>query len=106
MRSKRLKPFLPTVIEVLEGGDDLASEAHAKSLLLARSAAIIKRKLHFARGLKHRGLALTEAGTLLKSQIPLLGRSPIGRINVRASRESIWWPTAATAAAASISTPQ
>ena len=83
MRSKRLKPFLPTMIEALEGGDEPAAEAHFKSLLLARSAAIIERKLHHARRLKRRGLTPTEAGTLLNGQIPLLGPSPIGRIPVR-----------------------
>ena len=106
MRSKRLKPFLPTMIEALEGGDEPAAEAHFKSLLLARSAAIIERKLHHARRLKRHGLTPTKAGTLLNGQIPLLGPSPIGRIPVRASRESIWWLTAAMATAASISTPQ
>jgi GntR family transcriptional regulator len=94
------------MIEALEGGDELVSEAHIKSLLLARSAAIIEPKLHHARRLKRHGLTPTKAGTLLNGQIPLLGPSPFGRIPVQASRESIWWLTAAMAPAASISTPQ
>jgi len=70
--SKRLKPFLPTMIQALERSGELVLVSPIKSSLLAMSAATIERKLQPARRrLKRRGLTTTRAGPLLKRQIPV-----------------------------------
>jgi len=70
--SKRLKPFLPTMIQALERSGELVLETHLKSLLLAMSAATIERRLRLVRRrLKPHGLTTTRSGTLLKRQIPV-----------------------------------
>ena len=70
--SKRLKPFLPTMIHALERSGELVLVSPIKSSLLAMSAATIERKLQPARRrLKRRGLTTTRAGPLLKRQIPV-----------------------------------
>jgi len=70
--SKRLQPFLPTMLEALERSGELVLEAPIKNSLLAMSAATIERKLRCARRrLKPRGLTTTRPGTLLKHQIPV-----------------------------------
>lgn len=69
--AKRLIPFLPTLIDSLERHGHLhLAEAH-RSQLLSMSAATADRLLHARRQAGERGLSTTQAGTLLKSQIPV-----------------------------------
>lgn len=67
--SKRLKPFLPEMVAVLERHKEIVLEAGVKELLLNMSCATIDRclqKEHF--GKKH-GISTTRPGTLLKNAI-------------------------------------
>ncbi len=69
--SKRLKPFLPEVIEVLEYHHELVLTPEMKALLLKMSRSTIDRCLTSER-LKHpHGLSTTKPGTLLKKAIPV-----------------------------------
>jgi IS30 family transposase len=67
--SKRLKPFLPEIVAVLERHQELSLSAETKALLLGMSRATIDRCLKGARFEKRRGLSTTKPGTLLKNAI-------------------------------------
>jgi hypothetical protein len=69
--SKRLMPFLPTLIEVLERHGHLHLTDTCRSQLLCMSAATADRLLHAHRTQGLRGMSTTRAGTLLKQQIPV-----------------------------------
>lgn len=70
--SKRLKPFLPEIVVVLERHQELSLSAEVKSQLLRMSRATIDRCLQPARfEEKRHGLSTTKPGTLLKKVIPI-----------------------------------
>jgi hypothetical protein len=69
--SKRLKPFLPEIVEVLERHEELILARETKQLLLQMSRATIDRCLQPARFEQRRGLSTTKPGTLLKKAIPV-----------------------------------
>src|SRR5438874_1025481 len=70
--SKRLVPYLPELVAVLERQGELHVEAETKRRLLALSAATADRLLAAERKLaKPHGLGTTEPGTLLKDSIPI-----------------------------------
>lgn len=70
--SKRLKPFLPEIVAVLERHRELSLSAEVKSQLLRMSRSTIDRCLQPARlAEKRRGLSTTKPGALLKKAIPI-----------------------------------
>ena len=77
--SKRLHPYLPEGIKVLERCDELTLSAKNKELLLhisrstmvAQSATTIDRCLAPVRFNSPHGLSTTKPGTLLKKNIPI-----------------------------------
>ena len=70
--SKRLHPFLPEGIKILERCGEISLSAETKQLLLRMSRATIDRCLKPIRlkGREH-GLSTTKPGTLLKKAIPI-----------------------------------
>ena len=70
---KRLVPFLPELIRVLERHHEITITPLAKALLLQMSPATCDRLLRHERQAnpKPRGLSTTKPGTLLKNQIPV-----------------------------------
>jgi hypothetical protein len=68
---KRLQPFLPEMVAVLEHHGELTLDAETRDLLLQMSAATIDRKLHRYKQQPGRGLSTTKPGTLLKQSIPI-----------------------------------
>ena len=83
--SKRLKPYLPEIVRVLERHQELLLSAEVKSQLLRMSRATIDRCLKAARfeG-KRQGLSTTKPGTLFKAAIPI-PPLPIGTTPARGS---------------------
>ena len=69
--SKRLKPFLPEMVKVLERHAELQLQPEVKAQLLQMSRSTIDRCLHSARFEKRKGLSTTKPGSLLKRQIPV-----------------------------------
>jgi len=70
--SKRLKPFLPEIVAVLERHNELSLSAEVKSQLLRMSRSTIDRCLKPVRFQdKRRGFSTTKPGTLLKKAIPI-----------------------------------
>lgn len=70
--SKRLKPFLPEMVEVLERCKEIEMTPETKTLLLKMSCSTIDRCLRLVRfENKKRGLSTTKPGTLLKNAIPI-----------------------------------
>lgn len=70
--SKRLQPYLPEIVAVLERHQELLLPAEVKAQLLRMSRATIDRCLQPARfEEKQHGLATTKPGTLLKKAIPI-----------------------------------
>lgn len=69
--SKRLKPFIPEMIVVLERYHELLLDEHIKAQLLTISRATIDRCLKSARFEHRKGLSTTKPGTLLKNAIPV-----------------------------------
>ena len=69
--AKRLIPFLPILIELLERHEHLQISEGCRRQLLAMSAATADRLLTSQRKLSRHGLSATRAGTLLKQQIPI-----------------------------------
>jgi len=67
--SRRLQPFLPELLTVLERCQEVVLPPEVKTLLLSMSRATIDRCLHSARFESHRGLSTTKPGTLLKQAI-------------------------------------
>jgi hypothetical protein len=69
--SRRLHPFLPEMVSVLERHGELRLSVEAKWLLLRMSRATIDRCLKSVRQPPRRGLSTTKPGTLLKQAIPV-----------------------------------
>lgn len=69
--SKRLQPFLPEMLAVLERHGEMQLEPDVKELLLHISRATIDRCLRPARFEQRKGLATTKPGSLLKKAIPV-----------------------------------
>ncbi len=69
--SKRLHPYLPEGIKVLERCGELTLSSETKELLLRISRSSIDRCLAPARFNKPHGLSTTKPGTLLKKNIPV-----------------------------------
>jgi hypothetical protein len=67
--SRRLQPFLPELLTVLERCQEVVLPPEVKTLLLSMSRATIDRCLHAARFESHHGLSTTKPGTLLKQAI-------------------------------------
>lgn len=66
---KRLQPFLPTLVAVMERHDELCLDAATRTQLLQMSAATIDRKTALFR--QGRGRTTTKPGTLLRESIPI-----------------------------------
>ena len=69
--TKRLIPFLPTLVEALERHEHIHLTEECRSQLLSMSAATADRLLRSQRKRGQRGLSTTRAGTMLKQQIPI-----------------------------------
>ena len=69
--SKRLQPFLPEAIKVLERYQEIEISKDTKELLLRISSASIDRCLRPARLKSPHGLSTTKPGSLLKNLIPV-----------------------------------
>ena len=70
--SKRLKPFLPEMVQVLERCNEIQMTPETKQLLLQMSCSTIDRCLKPARfERKRHGLSTTKPGSLLKAAIPI-----------------------------------
>jgi hypothetical protein len=69
--SRRLHPFLPEMVDILERHGELKLSEEAKLLLLRMSRATIDRCLQSVRPSPRRGLSTTKPGTLLKQAIPV-----------------------------------
>jgi hypothetical protein len=69
--SKRLQPFLPEAIRVLERCQEIELSAETKELLLKISSASIDRCLRPIRLPTRHGLSTTKPGSLLKNLIPV-----------------------------------
>jgi hypothetical protein len=75
--SKRLKPFLPEMVTVLERCDEISLSEETKDLLLGMSRATIDRCLKKVRYTHpQRGLSTTKPGSLLKKAIPIRTFTP------------------------------
>jgi hypothetical protein len=75
--SKRLKPFLPEIVTVLERCDELSLSQETKTLLLGMSRATIDRCLKKVRYTQtQHGLSTTKPGSLLKQAIPIRTFTP------------------------------
>jgi len=69
--SKRLHPFLPEMVAVLERHDELVLCEETKQLLFQMSRSTIDRCLQPARFEHRKGLSTTKPGSLLKKAIPV-----------------------------------
>ena len=69
--TKRLMPFLPSIIETLEQHGHVQLSTEHRSQLLSMSAATADRLLQAHRYTHPHGLSTTKAGPLLKQQIPI-----------------------------------
>jgi len=75
--SKRLQPFLPEMVTILERHHELCLTSPIKSLLLSMSRSTIDRCLKKARFTSpQRGLSTTKPGVLLKQAIPIRTFTP------------------------------
>jgi hypothetical protein len=74
--SKRLKPFLPEMVQILEIHNELHLSEETKALLFEMSCATIDRRLQKERFESPRGLSTTKPGTLLKKAIPVRTYTP------------------------------
>jgi len=74
--SKRLKPFIPEMITVLERCHELFLDEAVKIQLIKISRATIDRCLRSARFEHRKGLSTTKPGTLLKKAIPVRTFTP------------------------------
>ena len=68
---KRLQPFIPEIVTVLERHNELVLDPETSALLLQMSASTIDRRLAPFRQQRGRGLSTTKPGTLLKEAIPV-----------------------------------
>lgn len=69
--AKRLVPFLPQLVPLLELHEHLVLSPERRELLLSISVSTADRLLQPSRRAKGKGLSTTKPGTLLKRQIPL-----------------------------------
>jgi hypothetical protein len=69
--SRRLHPFLPEIVAVLEREGELVLSEQTKGLLLHMSRASMDRCLQPVRYQRRRGRSTTKPGTLLKQAIPV-----------------------------------
>jgi hypothetical protein len=69
--SRRLHPFLPEMVDVLERHGELKLTKQTRDLLLQMSRATMDRCLKSVRDRPRRGLSTTKPGTLLKHAIPV-----------------------------------
>ncbi len=69
--TKRLIPFLPSIVETLEEHGHLELNEEHRRLLLSMSASTADRLLQAHRYSHPQGLSTTKAGPLLKQQIPI-----------------------------------
>lgn len=69
--SKRLHPFLPEMLAVLERHNEIQLSPECKALLLRMSRSTMDRCLQPARFEHRRGLSTTKPGALLKKAIPV-----------------------------------
>ena len=69
--AKRLIPFLPTFVESLETSGHLQINPTTKTLLLSLSSSTADRLLKLERAKRRQGKSTTQAGKLLKKQIPI-----------------------------------
>lgn len=69
--SRRLHPFLPEIVDILERHAELKLSEEVKGLLLRMSQATLDRCLQSVRQQPRRGLSTTKPGTLLKQAIPV-----------------------------------
>lgn len=69
--SKRLHPFLPEMVSVMERFGELKCSPETKILLLSMSRSTIDRCLKRARYTSPKGISTTKPGTLLKKSIPV-----------------------------------
>jgi len=74
--SRRLHPFLPEMVKVLERCREIHLEPETKRLLLQMSSATIDRCLSPARFEHPHGLSTTRPGSLLKKAIPVRTYTP------------------------------
>lgn len=74
--SRRLHPYLPEIVQVLEQHQELILAAEVKHLICQISRASIDRCLKPARFEHRRGLSTTKPGTLLKKAIPVRTFTP------------------------------
>ena len=68
---KRLVPYLPELISMLERHGELRLEPEVRTLLLRISPATADRLLRGERGQRRRGVGTTKPGSLLKKSIPI-----------------------------------
>ena len=75
--SKRLHPFLPEAVKILERCNELSLSPEVKCLLMSMSRATIDRCLKKARYIQPRhGISTTKPGSLLKQAIPIRTFTP------------------------------
>lgn len=74
--SRRLHPYLPEIVKVLERHNELQIDNQTKALLLQMSRATIDRLLQPARYRHPRGRSTTKPGSLLKAAIPVRTYTP------------------------------
>ena len=69
--SKRLHPFIPEIVSVLEREGELSCSPETKKLLLCMSRSTIDRCLQKTRYASPKGISTTRPGTMLKKSIPV-----------------------------------
>lgn len=69
--SKRLHPFIPEIVSVLEREGELSCGPETKKLLLSMSRSTIDRCLQKTRYASPKGISTTRPGTMLKKSIPV-----------------------------------
>lgn len=100
---KRLAPFLPEIVEVLERFGELTLHPEVRAKLLRVSAATIDRLLApDRRRLQVKGRSGTKPGSMLKRQIPIRTFAEWDERRRGSSRPTSWATTAATPTASSV----
>ncbi len=69
--SKRLHPFLPEMVSVMEREGELSCSSETRILLLSMSRAMIDRCLKKARYASPKGISTTRPGKMVKKCIPV-----------------------------------
>ncbi len=91
--SKRLIPFLTSIVTTLEADGHLELSEEHRGLLLSMSAATANFLLQAHRYAHPNGLLITKAGPLLKQQIPIQTFGKSGRGQTGLVFRWTWWPT-------------